>query len=373
MTPFVFSELTPLRRLMLLGGVVKAASGKAVEDTVTGNPAVFETDLSKPLKSLVANFLPVQSSGTPSPENVLPITGWTGLDVMHGADQTDYNTYPVTFPALGKNLFNKNDPDVKTGVWWNGNVLTDGSYNNYKASEKIPVVPGQAYYLNRTSQAQNAVCYFGSDSRYIDQQTWDNNNPSRTIPSGVYYIAFTVDADAIDTAMFEKGNSASPYEPFINTIYGGCYDLVSGVLTAEWVKYKLSDFTWTYVTTGGANAFRTSKLDSVMKASTSKVLLYCDTFKPVSAVTYYGASANKPDLSIFQLYASDERRIMIKDEAHTDPADFRNTYGNVEICYALLTPQEIQLTPQQINTLIGNNTVWSDANGDCEVIFMKKG
>ena len=86
---------SPMKKLMVLGAM---AGGKAVEDTATGNPVTFLTDLAKPLKSLVANFLPVQASGTPSPENVLPITGWDAVNVYHGADQTDYDTYPVTFP-----------------------------------------------------------------------------------------------------------------------------------------------------------------------------------------------------------------------------------------------------------------------------------
>ena len=76
------------KKLMFLKA---AAAVPAVEDSATGNPVTFLTDLAKPLKSLVANFLPIQASGTPSPDNILPITGWTGLNVSHG----------------GKNLLNK--------------------------------------------------------------------------------------------------------------------------------------------------------------------------------------------------------------------------------------------------------------------------
>ena len=82
MIPFLnFEEdfLTTEDLLFLAG----ASGVKGVEDTATGNPLTFLTDLAMPLKSLVANFLPIQSSGTPSPDNVLPITGWTGLDVWH--------------------------------------------------------------------------------------------------------------------------------------------------------------------------------------------------------------------------------------------------------------------------------------------------
>ena len=95
----MFADMTMLRKLMFL----KAASGgSVVEDTATGNPVTFLTDIARPLKSLIANFLPVQAgSGDPAPDNVRPITGWTGVTVNHGADQTDYDTYPVTWSSEG--------------------------------------------------------------------------------------------------------------------------------------------------------------------------------------------------------------------------------------------------------------------------------
>lgn len=57
--------------------------------TATGNPATFTTTLVRPLKSCVASFSPVQTgSGTPSPDNVQPISGWTGLIVYHSTEDT---------------------------------------------------------------------------------------------------------------------------------------------------------------------------------------------------------------------------------------------------------------------------------------------
>ena len=65
--------------------------------TTTGTMVTFNTDLAAPLTSVKANFLPVQEgSGDPSPTNVRPITGWTGIKVCRA----------------GKNLL---DPAVKSG------------------------------------------------------------------------------------------------------------------------------------------------------------------------------------------------------------------------------------------------------------------
>lgn len=55
-----------------------------------------------PLKGLTANIEPVQSgSGDPSPDNVRPITGWTGatVNVSPTTDAQDGNTYSITFPT----------------------------------------------------------------------------------------------------------------------------------------------------------------------------------------------------------------------------------------------------------------------------------
>ena len=74
------------------------AGGKEVEDTAIGNPLTFLTDLARPLKSLVASFLPVQSgSGDPSPTNVRSISGWSGVNVWH----TGVNLFDESSVTLG--------------------------------------------------------------------------------------------------------------------------------------------------------------------------------------------------------------------------------------------------------------------------------
>ena len=103
--PFSFDEL------LLFGA---ASGGKAIEDTATGNPLVFVTDLARPLKSLLIPFTPKQEgTGDPSPSNIRPIVPWNGLTVEHGGKNlfdpqksvvTQYNIQPylndpITLPA----------------------------------------------------------------------------------------------------------------------------------------------------------------------------------------------------------------------------------------------------------------------------------
>ena len=44
----------------------------------------------------------------------------------------------------------------------------------------------------------------------------------------------------------------------------------------------------------------------------------------------------------------------------------------IQVVYPLATPQEIQLTPEQITALVGDNTIWSDTNGENTVVYLKK-
>ena len=48
--------------------------------TVSGDIAYFRTPSRVPIDSLKFHFLPKQASGTPTPENPIPIYGWTGLN-----------------------------------------------------------------------------------------------------------------------------------------------------------------------------------------------------------------------------------------------------------------------------------------------------
>lgn len=73
------------------------------ELTASGAIASFETNVSKPLVSLVAYIKANQESGTPSPQNPLPISGVSEVSIYHSDDDT---TNPETKTIeLGQTIF----------------------------------------------------------------------------------------------------------------------------------------------------------------------------------------------------------------------------------------------------------------------------
>lgn len=348
-----FFERTGLQKLLFLKA---AAGGSVVEDTVTGNPLSFQTDLAKPLKSLLIPFTPQQEgSGDPLPSNVRNIVPWNGLTVW----------------GAGKNLVDKTQ--LEDGmVWWQGNKLT--GYANNCVSPKIPVVPGATYFRQGNTSNQNSVSWFDKNGDYISQESWGFGY-AKTIPVNAYFVGMTFGKDYKDEAMLFVGNTASayvPYKPitetdisFASPVYGGTLDVVSGVLTVEYVTVDLGSLSWTY----NSDRFYTTGLANVIKrgASARRLVMYCPIFLCISDGR---SQANVPDMS---MYEGDNGNVFIHDSSYTDKDAFKEAMDGIVLCYPLATPQTVQLTPEQITALVGNNTLWSDADGEMTAIYYKKG
>ena len=363
MTPFELSRRTPLQRLLYFGGMVKAASGKAVEDTATGNPLTFLTDLAKPLKSLVANFLPIQSgTGDPSPENIRPITGWDAVNAW----------------CAGKNLL---DPSTIA----QGGINSDGvAVDNQKRirTDYIPVKENTYYSLSAGAEYKAFMHFYDKDKGSIG----NNTVAKAKAPTGACFVRGIIgyqdetnivpsDCTTGQLEVVAQNGLATEYEPFVSldtypvtfpsTIYGGYVDLVTGVLSTEWARVKISDLEWQYQANWNGR-FRAGLAGKDGVDASVSANLMCDCYK-----SELGTNSN--DNIICGYGKGNSGLVYIKDSRFTDKDDFVDAVGDYYIYYPLLTPQEIQLTPQQINAIKGNNTVWSDGNGDCSVVYLKKG
>jgi len=334
---------------MLLNAI---SSSPAVEDSAIGNPVTFLTDLAKPLKSLVANFLPVQASGTPSPENILPITGWDRVKVFI---PTGVNRWDEQWEAGAYNSI--------------GNPVTGN--NQIRSKNLIPVEPETEYCFYINSNVNCRIYFCSENGSVISYSAY--NKATFTTPAECKWLKFHTGSGYGETYTSKISinfpATETGYEPFEtvypvsfpSTVYGGYVDMVTGEV---WATYQEWHGKWSEMgnTTDLTTVTRRSKLLDAKFANittaTGKQCNIADFIYDYSrdSVHYYtSASGEKTYFILFLPIGTDE-----------------NT--EVQICGELASPVLITtLTPQQINAIKGNNTIWSDGNGDCEVTFLKKG
>ena len=212
--------------------------------------------------------------------------------------------------------------------------------------------------------------------------TYNFTKPAWVYPQIVVSNGTTIDATF--NIQLELGSTATAYEPYHGdtyttdlerTVYGGTLDVVSGELTVthEMITYDgSSDESWTISSAWG---------------KTNTAVFYTDLIPNAyypDYTTYKGAISNLFESATRNyIYGNDVECIGYSGSPITNPTptvrisratadnatDFRTFLSNtpLQFCYELATPQTYQLTPQEVQTLLGDNNIWSD--GTVEVVY----
>lgn len=210
-----------LKRLIWLRGSPAGGSGASYEKTVGPAPIISISDAkAKPAKSLIVGMEPIQAgSGDPSPDNIRPISGRTG----------------VTVTRTGKNLLSDGT------VYKNGNQYTVGasSTRDYpfflKAGTYTASNAGTASYM-----------YWQLKGTSINNIIHDANTTvgTFTLPQDGWYRFwfYSIVADASFTNIQIELGSTTTYEPYVGasypvswqseagTVYGGTVDVVLSLI-----------------------------------------------------------------------------------------------------------------------------------------------
>lgn len=200
---------------------------------VTATGESVAVNIAEPkVQKLAVTFTPVQTgSGTPSPSNVRPISGWTDIAVQ----------------MCGKNLFDSAHADAAEQKIKNdsGTEVKDsgGSYTRLYT----PVKPSTTYTVSAFTANNSKRVYF-----YTSEKAWISRTSSTTAmsitfttPSNCFFVQFQSGSTVNEqwNIQLEVGSTATTYEPFRGispsislggTYYGGTVDLVSGVMTVTW-------------------------------------------------------------------------------------------------------------------------------------------
>ncbi len=285
------------------------------------------------------------------------------------------NTYSVTFPALGKNLFDNTKGLNPTFIEDLKNALNAYKQYGYYAQGYISngtQISSNANYLMSFTKCSPNVTYTISGSEFASvlflddvgniisrSGTWIQVPFTHTTSSNEKYIAASFARTNINNVQLELGSTATSYEPFNNTVYGCEVDWVNGVLRVTDVNVDLGSFTWTYDSTG--EYFKT-QIDNTQRTG---YLCSCYLFtlwtSPASQLI------NAQDKNGY--YQSSNNNIFIKDNSYNgNTTDFKNAMDGVQFVYELATPIEIPLTPEVITLLKGENNIWTDS-GTSEIMY----
>ena len=139
-----------------------------------------------------------------------------------------------------------------------------------------------------------------------------------------------------------------------STVYGGYVDLVSGVMTVDKGYVDLGNLNWskgTYFASAGISSLcKRPDYSEVANA-------YCECFK-VTSRENVDIHSEDDLISIQQ-----DGQIVIYASQYADAPTFKTAVSGKKFVFELATPFTIQLTPQQIETLAGQNNLSTPLDG----------
>ena len=327
------------------------------EESASGSIAHFEDGADTvPLKTAIFNFTPTQAQGTPTPSNPLPITGHTGLNVVHA----------------GANIWDEE--------YLNGYYSSTGAYT-YNAGQlctknKIDVVPNATYRLvlaNLTGNQGQAICFYQKDGTFISRilNVYEFTTPSHCYQvnvnfgsnyGGTYNDDISVNYPSTDTD-YHPYTTATTYPiSWTDTVYGG-YVNEKGEVWATQKDVDMGSLSWTY--TNGI--FRGIITDGVILSQANVIDFYCEIY----LVKGSGSSGKWTSDNLVCWHGTGSScYIYVNDTNYNDADVFKTAVTGHKLVYGLATPVKIAtIDPIVINSALGVNNVWNDGGGDTSLTY----
>ena len=345
---------------------------KMVVTSATGLVS-FVTDIVRPVK-VTCEFSPVQEgTGDPSPDNVRPISGWTGCEIPHA----------------GINIW---DEVLESGYWnvSDGGKAQSGRY--LRCANHIPVAPNTEYYfmVGSSGSYQRVLLFFNRDKEIL---TWKyfNNFSRHTTPDNCYYIAFYVTKDygteynndisinypATETEYHPHKSGIIPinWQSEAGTVYGGTVTLNEDgsadlVVTHRYAVYD-GDENWKWSLNNGRYNANITASGIYRPSYQSMYAIPCNYAKPGSntVTTYFAVGATWQDSQIYFF-----NPITYLDGVE-DLATFKAYLAEhpLEVVYPLATPLTYHFDNiGQLQSFLGTNNIWHNMNGDITVEYLNK-
>lgn len=374
--------------------------------SVSGDIVNFNTDMVAPLKECKVYFQPVQASGTPSPDNVLPISGWNNINIWlsnknllkldrpEGEPDDTYSSSETKrkFNAntVIKGLASTNDyipGRIQTFSISNGTLsFTSKSNQNYGIGYPIALKQG-TYYLTSNSNNLRRICVlnYKKDGTYFERVLDASSNlnsvtftigNSETYMSCIVFLGYVDTQATVSNVMLTRVNS-QVYEPFNGSTVSatwylgdqmysaeGTVDFIKKRLIANKIMFPLYYYSgWRKSSSG---FFTESASKDLIKAPTSSSEL-----PNIMCSHYLTTSINEASNNCITMTTLGWIRVY--DNAHETLESFLD-YIQRENVYIVVEPKDIYDTPittdeQLIKSLHSTNNIWSNTNGITQVKY----
>lgn len=326
-----------------------------IKNGYTANNLVF-----KPMIRLAS-----EADSTFAPySNICPITGWTEIEGV----RTGFNVW---------------DEEWEAGYCYvnaSGKLVKFNSSSCIRSKNYIPVLPNTVYYGRVASGKFFRVIAFDADKKYINMPVNGNVNTSEgfTTPNNCNYIMFhTDDYGNIynhDICInFSDPNKNGTYEPYqgtlipitfpssAGTVYGGYVNVTEGKLVVDRVYRVLNGSDGSTYDPNGS----TSKTSRAIVTIPDKAYGLTNI---ISSVFHCSWTDTVGEMSGRDSTSSVEFFLPISVAQTTAAIVEWFSENQPQVCYELATPIEYSLTPQQVNSLLGENHIWCDS-GETEVEY----
>lgn len=333
--------------------------------TATADTTISKIRLRAPIDVTLTDFKcsPMLQIGGTAPtvfspyENICPISGWDGVNIN----------------VFVKNLFNYSHDEIKYNYYRDNNGDEVYSETSFYTTTSYPIQSNQnIVLLNENDGFAVRIYFLTEDSQWISRTNWLNTKSKMLkyskdgIPANCKRIQLhftTSNLPVLSTFILSSANTSIniSWQSEAGTVYGGKLDVLSGVLTVDRAKYIESGQT-NWIGGSAGNAWR----------------WFADVFNPLAAIPTSQSELSKAMSDKFKAtytvwsdtqttvgFLPRGTRLWIRFGADTELTTAQKvkewfTTNPTEFVYELATPLTIQLTPNQVNSLLGVNNIWAD-------------
>lgn len=348
--------------------------------------------------SMIAHFEPYQEgSGDPSPDNVRPIHGWTGLNIIRNNNSLvhpDNKENPMEY--YGKNSTNV----VQYNSTENAFIVGGGVAGLAYAKHSTPSITGtneSRYFIAPADMTvtvyveyKNVGTDYGiriykdlhhqGDIHGTADNIWHQDTKTLALQKGEGIRILMYPNIYWKNLALYYGSTATPYEPYNGTttpiswqteageVFGGYVDVTRGKVQKTLYSVDLGTLDWVVYETG-SNLYRgIIPLETINGNNGEPIQLYCSALLAETLIRSAGYLVNSMPVNSIVVRGAVPSRLYVKSNAGSASAVKESLNGVIAV-YELATPIEYDITPAQIELLKGYNNVWNSTGGNNEVEY----